>query len=355
MTTTIYKIENTENPTSADNESLARAGEIIRAGGLVAFPTETVYGLGASAYSSEAAGKVYAAKGRPSDNPLIVHVADPAEAERFAHITPVFRDLAERFMPGPITVIMQKRDCVPDGVTGGLDTVAIRCPSNRVASALIRHASVPVAAPSANLSGKPSPTVAAHVIDDLSGRVDMIIDGGDCTFGLESTVIKPESDGSLRLLRPGAVSAEMLRDAGYTVNVDPAVTDPAAAGDHPQSPGMKYKHYAPAAKLYLIDMSQTRRSYAEVVTEMERGKSGAFSVVAYDGDTDGFPEGCEVFPCGDKASSSEYAHGLFAYLRRADKDGCSRIYAPLPRKDGIGLAVYNRIIRASGGEIVRHL
>lgn len=353
MTTTVYKIKNILSPTAEDEECLAHAGEIIRCGGLVAFPTETVYGLGASAYSSEAATKVYAAKGRPSDNPLIVHVSDPAEAEEFAYLTPVFYDLASRFMPGPVTVIMKKRERVPEGVTGGLDTVAIRCPSNAVASALIRYAGVPVAAPSANLSGKPSPTVAAHVIDDLSGRVDMIIDGGDCTFGLESTVIKPEWDKTLRLLRPGAVSAEMLRDAGYSVIVDPAVTDPAAAGDHPQSPGMKYKHYAPAAKLYLIDMSQTSRTYGEVVSQMERGRTGQFSVVAYDGDADGLPDGAEVFTCGDRASSSAYAHGLFAYLRRADKDGCDRIYAPLPSTEGIGLAVYNRIIRASGGEIVR--
>lgn len=352
MKTDIYKIENITDPTPADIKMLKSAGEVLRGGGLVAFPTETVYGLGASAYSATAAEKVYAAKGRPSDNPLIVHVANPTDAGEFAYLTDVYFDLAERFMPGPITVILDKRENIPHGITGGLDTVAVRCPSFVVASTLISLAQIPIAAPSANLSGKPSPTLAEHVIDDLSGRVDMIIDGGDCTFGLESTVIRPERDGTLRLLRPGAVSAEMLREAGYRVLIDPAVTDPGAAGAHPQSPGMKYKHYAPAAKLYLIDMSQTSHTYSDVICDMEKDKSGKFSVVAYNGTASGLPDRAEVFFCGDRESSSAYAHGLFYYLRLADKENLSRIYAPLPPKTGLGLAVYNRIIRASGGEII---
>ena len=207
LETIIYKICGSED----DRIMLEKAGEILRGGGLVALPTETVYGLGASALSISAAEKIYAAKGRPSDNPLIVHVAEPQDAELFAYTPPLYYKLAERFMPGPLTVIMPKRDIIPEAVTGGLDTVAIRCPIHSVARELIRCAGVPVAAPSANRSGSPSPTSAAHVISDMLGRIDMIIDGGDCEIGVESTVISI-ADGIITILRPGAVTEEMLME-----------------------------------------------------------------------------------------------------------------------------------------------
>lgn len=353
MTTEVYRIKDPENLSAEDLSAIDRAGKIIKDGGLAVFPTETVYGLGASAYSPDAAASVYKAKGRPSDNPLIVHVAEPLDAEVFACVSDTYRDLAERFMPGALTVILPKKDVIPDAVTGGLDTVAVRCPSDTVARALIEAAGVPVAAPSANLSGKPSPTIAEHVVRDLSGRVDMIIDGGDCDFGLESTVLKPEGDKTVRILRPGAVTAEMLSDAGYTVIVDKGVTDLAAVGENPESPGMKYKHYAPTADVILLDMECTEESFADIVNRMESGNDGRSAVLCQSKEAVGLSDTVTVFTCGEDGSADDMAHELFATLRAADDAGVRRIYVPLPKKEGIGLAVYNRIIRAAGGKIVK--
>lgn len=350
MTTEIYKINDPASLTDDDLLALERAGKIIREGGLCAIPTETVYGLGASAYSSDAARAVFEAKGRPSDNPLIVHVSSPADAEQFAVVTDTYLRLAELFMPGPLTVILEKRDSIPPEVTGGLDTVAVRCPSHPVASALIKAAGVPVAAPSANLSGMPSPTKGEHVIRDMTGRVPMIIDGGDCTVGLESTVLRPLDDGSLKVLRPGGVTVEMLREAGFTVVTDKAVTDPSAVGDRPESPGMKYRHYAPAAEVVLLDVKDRGISFADAVLQMEEGRGRSFGVMCMPDEVELFPKEATVFSFRD---SEEMAHTLFAALRGADFAGLSVIYVPLPETDGLGLAVYNRIIRAAGGKITR--
>ncbi|MBE6708175.1 MAG: threonylcarbamoyl-AMP synthase [Ruminococcaceae bacterium] len=353
MTTEVYKVADPQNLTCDDISVIDRAGEIIRNGGLAVFPTETVYGLGASAYDPTAASSVYKAKGRPSDNPLIVHVAEPSEAEAFAIVSDTYRDIAERFMPGAVTVILPKKDVIPDAVTGGLDTVAVRCPSDPVARELIRRAGVPVAAPSANLSGKPSPTKAEHVVRDLSGRVDMILDGGDCVFGLESTVLKPEGDKAVRILRPGAVTAEMLEDAGYTVIVDSAVTDLSAVGENPESPGMKYKHYAPVAEVILLDMEGATESFSSVINRMESGNDGRFAVLCRREDICGISDDAIVFTFGEKNGEDDMAHELFSCLRAADDAGASRMYIPVPRLDGMGLAVYNRVIRAAGGRIVK--
>lgn len=353
MNTEVYRIADPANLTDADISAIERAGVIIKDGGLAVFPTETVYGLGASAYSPDAAAAVYTAKGRPSDNPLIVHVAAPAEAEAFAEVSDTYNDLAKRFMPGALTVILPKKDVIPHAVTGGLSTVAVRCPSDPVARELIRRAGVPVAAPSANLSGKPSPTKAEHVVRDLSGRVDMILDGGDCTFGLESTVLKPEGDKRVRILRPGAVTAEMLENAGYTVIVDSAVTDLGAVGENPESPGMKYKHYSPTAEVILVDMGECDRAFADVVAELASTKDHRYAVLCHSDDTAGFADDAVIFTCGEDGCADDMAHELFASLRAADDAGVSEIYVPLPKKSGIGLAVYNRIIRAAGGRIVK--
>lgn len=351
MNTEIYRIADPTRLCDADREAIDRAGRIIREGGLVAFPTETVYGLGASAFDAAAADAVYRAKGRPSDNPLIVHVSSPEEAESFAFVNDTYRDIAERFMPGAITVILPKQSIIPDGVTGGLSTVAVRCPAHPVAAELIRRTGVPVAAPSANLSGKPSPTRAEHVIRDLSERINMIIDGGDCVFGLESTVLKPEGEGTVRILRPGAVTAEMLSEAGYTVITDKAVTDPSAAGAAPQSPGMKYKHYSPEAEVILVDVSDSGISFAEAVNSMEKG--GGYAVICTEEQARGLVGDVKVFSCGTDDDGAVMAHTLFSALRAADDAGVSRIYIPLPDKHGIGLAVYNRVIRAAGGRIIK--
>ena len=210
MKTEIFNISPDTVESSTEKERIAKAADIIKQGGLVAFPTETVYGLGGNATDKNAAAKIYAAKGRPSDNPLIIHIAEPEDAERYAFTNPTYYKLAEAFMPGPLTVILPKRDIIPSEVTGGLSTVAIRCPAHPIARELIKAADVAIAAPSANLSGSPSPTCGEHVINDLNGRIDAIISGGDSEIGLESTIVKAEDD-KLTLLRPGAITADALR------------------------------------------------------------------------------------------------------------------------------------------------
>ncbi len=320
-------------------------GEIIRSGGLVAFPTETVYGLGVSAFSAESVPKVFAAKGRPSDNPLIVHVAYPEDAERAAVTCPEFYELAERFMPGPLTVILPKRDVIPDAVTAGLSSVGIRCPSNDAAHRLIIAAGVPIAAPSANVSGLPSPTTGAHVLRDMDGKIDAVIDGGECDFGLESTVIALNGRRA-EILRPGAVTREDLLEVLDEVTVNAAVKDPSAAGDRPSSPGMKYKHYAPSCEFLLVDARGDE--FAKYVNSLE-GKVG---VICKKSEEDKFV--CPIkYTVGDEDGVGELCHKLFGFFRRADDDGVERLAAAVPDDAGRGLALYNRMIRAAGGRITK--
>ena len=342
MKTEFYTV--TDPRASAD--IIARAAQIIRDGGLVGMPTETVYGLGASAYSADAAAKIYAAKGRPSDNPLIVHVAEPADAEAIAYVPPVYYKLAEKYMPGPLTVIMPKRSCIPDGVTGGLSTVAVRCPAHPVARALIEAAGVPIAAPSANRSGCPSPTTAEHVLRAMDGRIEMILDGGPCEIGLESTVIRLTENGC-EILRPGAVTEWMLAQVCASVTVAKAVIDPNLAGDKPLSPGMKYKHYAPAAEVVLVDADEEGfASYVrahctpEEAVAVSDEKAAAFAPV-------------NRLSCGTADTAEEHSRTMFAILREADDRGYKKVYIHLPPAEGSYLALYNRLIRAAGGKIVR--
>lgn len=235
---------------NAQQEELRRAGKILRGGGLVAFPTETVYGLGANGLDAEACARIYEAKGRPSDNPLILHVADRAMITTIAaEVTPMAEKLIAAFMPGPITLIMKRKEIVPDRITGGLDTVGIRMPEHPVARAMIRAAGVPVAAPSANISGRPSPTTAASVLRDMAGRIPLILDGGPCHFGVESTIV--DCTGPVAtILRPGAITREMLTEVLGGCRLDPAIV---GAKVVPKAPGMKYKHYAPKAPLTLLE------------------------------------------------------------------------------------------------------
>lgn len=330
---------------AADEAALERAAAIIREGGLVGMPTETVYGLGASALSAQAAEKIYAAKGRPSDNPLIVHVAFPEDAEAIAHTSELYYALAKRFMPGPLTVILSKKNTVPAGVTGGLDTVAVRCPSHPAAHALIRKAGVPIAAPSANRSGSPSPTTAQHVYRDMDGRIDMILDGGPCEIGLESTVIRLTDEGC-EILRPGAVTEFMLAEVAGSVSVAKAVIDPALAGDKPLSPGMKYKHYSPNAEVVLVDGDD--EGFAEYVRAHITDRE---AVAAADSAADRFAF-CNRLSCGKTANAEEASRALFSLLREADDWEYTRVYIQLPPPEGGYLALYNRLIRAAGGRIV---
>ena len=347
MKTEVVKIDPIDVDASLSH--LARAASIIRDGGLVIFPTETVYGLGADATSAEAAGKIYAAKGRPSDNPLIIHVSAPHEAERYAYTNDLYYRLAELYMPGPLTVILNSRPTIPDATRAGLDTVAVRCPSHPIASKLIELSGTPIAAPSANLSGSPSPTAASHVIDDMMGRVDMIIDGGECDFGLESTIVKINDDNSMTLLRPGKITAEELSLVA-DLKIADAVTDKLKEGERALSPGLKYRHYAPKAPVVLLDGDD-----ADAVEYIKSSEKGRVCVICYNDSEALYKRALSdatVYTFGERDDELSQAHCLFALLREADGQDFDVIYAPLPGKRGIGLALYNRMIRAAAHTII---
>ncbi len=324
-------------------KSIKPAATVIKNGGLVAFPTETVYGLGGNALDGRVAEKIYKAKGRPSDNPLIVHLADWHDADKYCITNELFNNIAEVLMPGPITVIMPKRDCIPYSVTGGLDTVGIRVPSHKVAHELIKLSGVPIAAPSANISGRPSPTRFSHIEYDLDGKVELLIDGGDCNFGVESTIIKLNGDEIL-LLRPGAVTIEMLSVFSKKITVDPAVTE--KFDGVPMAPGMKYRHYAPKQPLSII-IGEDEKFYEFIRIQKDIG------VICFDEDLP-FIECDYAFSCGRSCDSLTQAHRLFACLREFDGlSNIKQIYARMPSKIGVGLAVFNRLMKASGYNVFR--
>ncbi len=329
-----------------NDADLRAAAEILRQGGLVVFPTETVYGLGGDGTNALSAQKIYAAKGRPSDNPLIIHIASPEDAEPYAHTCPLYYRLAEGFMPGPLTVILPKKDTIPLSTTGGLDSVAIRCPSHPVAHRLIKLCGVPVAAPSANLSGKPSPTCAAHVAEDLDGRVDMILDGGESEIGLESTIVKIDGD-RLILLRPGAITYDALCMIWDKVEVAEAVTHQLGENERPLSPGMKYRHYAPSAPLVLLEGDPQA-----VLRFLQRKQKEEHCIIlCYNEEIAHLSDG--ILPIGARDDLVTQAHRLFHALRDADGMNADRIYAHLPPQEGLGLALYNRMIRAAAHTVVR--
>lgn len=348
MTTQIEKVSLTDPEAGG---ALARAAEIIRQGGLVVFPTETVYGLGADATNAQAAEKIYRAKGRPSDNPLIIHIAGPRDAETYAFTNSTYYLLAEHFMPGPLTVILPAKDTVPLTTRGGLPTVAVRCPSHPVANAFIRLCGVPVAAPSANLSGSPSPTNMEHVRDDMNGRVNMILDGGSSDFGLESTIVSIAQDGSLTLLRPGRITVEDLSALGLKVKIADAVTAKLKEGERALCPGMKYRHYAPRAPLLLLDGAPEK--IAAYIRAQGKEK---IAVLVFREDRELFarvlPQ-ARLYEFGSRSDPMGQAHTLFFLLREADKENYDEIYAPLPGTTGVELALYNRMIRAAAYQIVR--
>ena len=325
-------------------EQTEQAAEIIKRGGLVAMPTETVYGLAADAFNGKAVADIFRAKGRPMDNPLIVHISDISQIFGIVREFPEkARLLAEKFWPGPLTIILPKACAVPDEVSAGLDTVAVRFPSNETARKLI-SASCPLAAPSANLSGSPSPTSAEHVMKDMNGRIDAVIDGGVCDVGVESTVITLAGDVP-RILRPGGITAEQIEEVIGSVEIDRAVTEPLEEGQTAASPGMKYKHYSPKAEVILLEGDD--ESFEKYINDIGDDKSAA---LCYNGQQERLS--CVCIPIGDKGDYTAYAHNLFSALRRADDMGCMRVFAHCPGKDGVGLAVYNRVIRASGFRII---
>lgn len=342
MKTLLIKVD-PENP---EVDDLRPAAEILRLGGTVVFPTETVYGLGGDATHRESAEKIYAAKGRPSDNPLIIHISKPDDVEPYAVTNKLWYRLARHFMPGPLTVILPKKDTIPLTVTGGLDSVAVRCPAHPVASKLIELAGIPVAAPSANISGKPSPTCAEHVIEDLDGRVDCIIDGGECAFGVESTIVKVTGEDSLILLRPGAVTYDALCCVCSDVSVSDTVTHQLKENERPICPGSKYRHYAPEKPLTLVGGTEEAR----LRFFSERQREGAV-IICYDEQADQL-DPRSVITIGKKDDLEAQGHRLFAALRECDSLEGRCVYANLPSTDGFGLALYNRLIRAAAHTVV---
>ena len=336
---------------NAEKQDIAKAGELLRNGELVAIPTETVYGLAADALNGEAVANIFKAKGRPMDNPLIVHIADLAQVDDLvAFVPPVLEDLAKAFWPGPLTVILEKSELIPDEVSAGLDTVAIRMPSHPVARAIIKAAGTPLAAPSANTSGMPSPTTAAHVMHDMDGKIAAVVDGGPCEVGVESTVLTLCTRVP-RILRPGRVTPEDLFDVLGDVEVDDAVLGQLAEGAVAASPGMKYKHYSPKAEVYIVDGSA--EGFAKYVNEKvaERAaEEAAVAALVFDGEE--ALVNCVTLPFGAEDDSLGQAEHLFDDLRRADELGVSDIYVRCPSAEGVGLAVMNRLLRAAEFRII---
>ena len=328
-------------------EQTGAAADILRRGGLVGIPTETVYGLGADGLNPEAVARIFAAKGRPQDNPLILHIPSADWLERYCDpIPPAAYALAGRFWPGPLTMILRRRPVVPDVVAAGLDTVGMRCPAHPVTRAIISAAGVPVAAPSGNTSGRPSPTTAAHMLEDMDGRIDAIVDGGACQVGVESTIVDLTVTPS-RLLRPGGVTLEELEQVLGEVEVDPAVTRLLGAGERPRAPGMKYRHYAPKAPVTVV-----RGDPAAGARYIRRHIADADGVICFNEFVPLF-EGHPVEPIGPAADQAEQARRIFDALRYFDGTPVTHIWAQGPEAEGLGLAISNRLNKAAGFHIIQ--
>ena len=349
MDTIIEKV----NPCQPDEKIMEQAGKRIAAGELVAFPTETVYGLGGDALRPEAAAKIYAAKGRPSDNPLIVHIADFSDMERVAREVPAqAKKLADAFWPGPLTMIVWKSDEVPSATTGGMDTVAVRMPNHPVALELIRKSGCLIAAPSANTSGRPSPTEAKHVAEDLSGRIAMILDGGPVGIGIESTIIDLTEKKPM-VLRPGYITPKMLSDVlGQEVVMDPGII---AADDttKPKAPGMKYKHYAPKADMVIVDGEETA-VIAKIngLTKQRRTEGKKVAVIATE-ETRKHYHADVVLCIGKRSDEDAIAQHLYQILRECDDLDVGEIYSESFQTPRIGQAIMNRLLKAAGHTVIQ--
>lgn len=332
-------------------ENLKKAGQIIRDGGLVAFPTETVYGLGGDALNPLSSKKIYAAKGRPSDNPLIVHVANMEDLSQIVKEVPeAARKLADAFWPGPLTMIMNKNDKVPYETTGGLDTVAIRMPNNQIALELIRNSGGYIAAPSANTSGRPSPTVARYCVEDLSGKIEMIIDGGQVGIGLESTIVDLTSEVPM-ILRPGYITAQMLEDVLGQISIDKTIID-GSSKERPKAPGMKYRHYAPKGDLMIVQGSQDQVvSYINDMAKEAETAGKRVGVIATD-DTKALYNASIVKSVGNRQDESTIAHELFKVLREFDDENVDVMYSESFDDSGIGQAIMNRLLKAAGHHVI---
>lgn len=349
MKTIVAKVD-AESPASA--EAILQAGEILRAGGLVAFPTETVYGLGGNGLDAKACEKIYIAKGRPSDNPLILHIAELDELDAIVRgKSPAAEKLMQAFWPGPLTLIFPKAEIVPEKATGGLDTVAVRFPNHPVARAIIKAAGLPIAAPSANSSGKPSPTRASHVAFDLDGKIDMIVDGGAAEWGLESTIVDVSGEIPM-LLRPGAVTREMLEAVVGKVEIDPAILQKPAADLKPKAPGMKYTHYSPKAEVILVQGGRlaVAKEIDRLAAEgMAQGKK--IGVMATE-ETKALYHADVVLSLGSRAHPEEIGANLFKILRKFDFLGVEQVYSEVFSEEGEGMAIMNRLRKAAGYRVI---
>lgn len=327
-------------------QDIQAAAAILRSGGLVGIPTETVYGLGADGLNPAAVRRIFEAKGRPQDNPLILHIPEAGWLERFCRDVPeTAYTLAERFWPGPLTMVLPRRDVVPDAVTCGLETVGVRCPAHPVTLAILRAAGVPVAAPSGNLSGRPSPTCAAHMLEDMDGKIEAIVDGGPCGVGVESTIVDLTAPVP-RLLRPGGLPLEALEQALGEVAVDRAVTAPLSDGEKPRAPGMKYRHYAPRAPVTVLTGDGART--AGYIRRLAGEHTG---VICFDEYQNQFP-GCTVRTIGSAADRAEQARRVFDALRFFDGTSVTAIFAQCPGGQDLGLAVANRLKKAAGFHVI---
>ena len=347
MKTEVRKIEDLKSEAAQD--ALTEAGRLLRSGQLVAFPTETVYGLGANGLDGAACARIYEAKGRPSDNPLILHVADRAMAEMVAaEIPPMAEKLMAAFLPGPMTLILRRQSIVPDRITGGLDTVGVRMPESAAARAMIRVAGVPVAAPSANISGRPSPTTAASVLRDMDGRIPLILDGGPCRFGVESTIVDCTGPVAV-ILRPGAITREMLTEVLGGVKLDPALV---GAGTVPKAPGMKYKHYAPKAPMTLLEGAPAKMAAAFRRQVRQLQKDGhTVGVLASDEvctALEGLVPDALRKSYGPQGDLPAIAAHIYEALIAFDDTEADALLGEGTTETGLGLAIMNRLHKASG-------
>lgn len=332
-----------------DKDLIAVFASMLASGKTVIFPTETVYGLGANALDEEAAAKIYQAKGRPSDNPLLVHVADKEDVyDLVENIDNRAKLLMDRFWPGPLTIVFKKKDIIPDRTSGGLDTVAIRMPSDQVARDLIRQAGVPIAAPSANISGRPSPTKPEHIIRDMDGRVDGILVGGPCNYGVESTIVDLSGDVAM-VLRPGSITLEMLGEVLGQVDLDPSLKNK-DDNIRAKAPGMKYKHYSPQAQVYIVRAGD-QEDFARRVDELclDNAKKGLKTGVLTRS-SDQHPYQAQVFDLGE--SDAEVAKNLFDSLISLDRESIDIAYVPYFEEKGLGVAIMNRLKKAAAYRII---
>lgn len=333
----------TEYIKGSDYCGIERSGEILRSGGLVAFPTETVYGLGANGLNADAVKSIYEAKGRPSDNPLILHITSLEQAEQIAELNENAIKLARRFWPGPMTVVLPKKSIVPERVTGGLNTVAVRMPSNDTARMLINAAGVPIAAPSANISGKPSPTTAKDVARDMDGKIPIIIDGGDCDIGIESTVIDLAGDVPM-ILRPGGITLDMVREVLPECVMEEGLCKPYKSDKTPKCPGMKYKHYAPEAQVIVFENG----AEGKINEYIEKNKGKKLAVYCRNGGK----YACESIKYWGE-DAADMAKRLFADLREFDESGTEIILCEAPEMSQLGQSVRNRLYKSAGYNIVK--